>query len=44
MMLVLDTNVISELMKVEPDPQVIAWLDLRSCTLSVVLWKSVMYK
>jgi len=30
MMLVLDTNVISELMKVEPDPQVIAWLDSRS--------------
>ena len=30
MMLVLDTNVISELMKVEPDPQVIAWLDSQS--------------
>jgi len=27
MMLVLDTNVISELMKTEPDPKVIAWLD-----------------
>lgn len=27
MMLVLDTNVISELMKAEPDPRVIAWLD-----------------
>ena len=30
MMLVLDTNVISELMKTEPDPQVIAWLDAQS--------------
>lgn len=30
MMLVLDTNVISELMKTEPDPQVIAWLDAHS--------------
>ena len=30
MMLVLDTNVISELMKVEPDPQVISWLDSQS--------------
>ena len=30
MMLVLDTNVISELMKSEPDPQVIAWLDAQS--------------
>jgi len=30
MMLVLDTNVISELMKVEPDPQVIGWLDSQS--------------
>ena len=27
MMLVLDTNVISEVMKAKPDPQVIAWLD-----------------
>lgn len=27
MMVVLDTNVLSELMKVEPNPQVIAWLD-----------------
>ena len=27
MMLVVDTNVISELMKVEPHPQVIAWFD-----------------
>jgi predicted nucleic acid-binding protein len=27
MMLVLDTNVISELMKAKPDPQVITWLD-----------------
>ena len=30
MMLVLDTNVISELMKVEPEPAVITWLDLQS--------------
>ena len=30
MMLVLDTNVLSELMKVKPDPQVIAWLDAQS--------------
>lgn len=29
-MLVLDTNVISELMKVEPDPAVIAWLDAQA--------------
>jgi toxin FitB len=29
-MLVLDTNVISELMKVEPDPVVIAWLDAQA--------------
>ena len=30
MMHVLDTNVISELMKTDPDPQVIAWLDAQS--------------
>ena len=30
MMHVLDTNVISELMKTDPDPQVIAWLDSQS--------------
>ena len=30
MMLVLDTNVISELMKFEPDRQLIAWLDAQS--------------
>ena len=30
MMLVLDTNVLSELMKVKPNPQVIAWLDAQS--------------
>ncbi len=29
-MLVLDTNVISELMKAEPDPAVIAWLDAQA--------------
>jgi predicted nucleic acid-binding protein len=29
-MLVLDTNVISELMKVKPDAQVIAWLDAQA--------------
>ncbi len=29
-MVVLDTNVISELMKTVPDPQVIAWLDAHS--------------
>ena len=28
-MIVLDTNVISELMKSEPEPLVIAWLDTR---------------
>ena len=27
MMLVLDTNVISELMKAQPDPRIVAWLD-----------------
>ncbi|MEQ1826106.1 MAG: type II toxin-antitoxin system VapC family toxin [Pirellula sp.] len=30
MMHVLDTNVISELMKTDPEPQVIAWLDSQS--------------
>lgn len=29
-MLVLDTNVISELMKVDPDPQIIDWLDAQA--------------
>ena len=29
-MLVLDTNVVSELMKSEPNPRVIAWLDAQS--------------
>jgi predicted nucleic acid-binding protein len=35
MMLVLDTNVISELMKAEPHPRVIAWLDSQP---SISVW------
>lgn|SRR5260363_151429 len=29
-MIILDTNVLSELMKVDPDPHVVAWLDRQS--------------